>query len=397
MIPRTLKIRRIIFKYYTPKRRTNWKLPYNTYDGDGQRVKSVINGTTTAFVGNYFEWTGSTASMVSYYYAGTTRLAMRNSTGVQWLLGDHLGSTSVVVNASGVVQSTQLYKPWGESRYSSSASPTKYLYTGQMKEGGLGGAEGLYDYGARWYDPSLGRFAQADTIIPEASQGTQAWDRFAYANNNPVRYNDPSGHCIGPLMLACIVVAEAIPYIMVAVGAVLTFGSIPGDSRIYEPLPGTIDPGVQFVLGVELAITGLSAIPPASISNASNIAEEATSTSAIVPYDPKFAASQIVQNGEASVSTMEAMIPSGTPNTFVPSQTIPAGYKYQFDINGTPIELKWHAPDANASTRYGPSSVAGNQWTAQIKVGRNPGELLGIDGYWYEQQRGNTTHIRLAK
>jgi len=30
-------------------------------------------------------------------------------------------------------------------------------------------------------------------MIPSA-QGTQAWDRYAYANNNPVRYTDPTGH-----------------------------------------------------------------------------------------------------------------------------------------------------------------------------------------------------------
>ena len=53
---------------------------------------------------------------------------------------------------------------------------------------------GLMFYNARWYDPQLGRFAQADTIIPEQSQGTQAWDRYAYTNNNPLRYTDPSGH-----------------------------------------------------------------------------------------------------------------------------------------------------------------------------------------------------------
>ena len=37
---------------------------------------------------------------------------------------------------------------------------------------------------------------QADTIVPLASQGVQAFDRFAGLNNNPVRYNDPTGHCI---------------------------------------------------------------------------------------------------------------------------------------------------------------------------------------------------------
>ncbi len=51
-------------------------------------------------------------------------------------------------------------------------------------------------YNARWYDPALGRFAQADTLIPQQSQGVQAWDRYAYVNNNPLRYNDPSGHCV---------------------------------------------------------------------------------------------------------------------------------------------------------------------------------------------------------
>jgi hypothetical protein len=46
------------------------------------------------------------------------------------------------------------------------------------------------------YDPYLNRFTQPDSIVPLASQGTQAWDRYAYANNNPVRYNDPTGHMI---------------------------------------------------------------------------------------------------------------------------------------------------------------------------------------------------------
>jgi RHS repeat-associated protein len=51
---------------------------------------------------------------------------------------------------------------------------------------------GLMFYNARWYDPALGRFAQADTIIPG---GVQGLDRYAYANNNPILYTDPSGHC----------------------------------------------------------------------------------------------------------------------------------------------------------------------------------------------------------
>jgi RHS repeat-associated protein len=52
---------------------------------------------------------------------------------------------------------------------------------------------GLMLYNARWYDPVLGRFAQADTIVPG---GVQGLDRYAYVNNSPINYIDPSGHCI---------------------------------------------------------------------------------------------------------------------------------------------------------------------------------------------------------
>lgn len=62
-------------------------------------------------------------------------------------------------------------------------------------------------YGARWYDSSLGRFAQADSIVP-LQQGVQAWDRYAYTNNNPIRYTDPSGHCIG--LITCSLTALGI-------------------------------------------------------------------------------------------------------------------------------------------------------------------------------------------
>ncbi|MBE7435990.1 MAG: RHS repeat-associated core domain-containing protein [Anaerolineales bacterium] len=66
--------------------------------------------------------------------------------------------------------------------------PTNYTYTGQYS---YTQDFGLMFYNARWYDPSLGRFAQADSIIPP---GVQGLDRYAYVNNSPVNYVDPSGH-----------------------------------------------------------------------------------------------------------------------------------------------------------------------------------------------------------
>lgn len=51
-------------------------------------------------------------------------------------------------------------------------------------------------YNARWYDSYLNRFIQPDSIVPDPKNPV-AWDRYAYSANNPVRYNDPSGHCWG--------------------------------------------------------------------------------------------------------------------------------------------------------------------------------------------------------
>lgn len=47
-------------------------------------------------------------------------------------------------------------------------------------------------YNARWYDPVVGRFLQADTIVPSPGD-PQSLNRYAYVRNNPLRLVDPSG------------------------------------------------------------------------------------------------------------------------------------------------------------------------------------------------------------
>ncbi|MFT3890486.1 MAG: RHS repeat-associated core domain-containing protein [Anaerolineales bacterium] len=162
-----------------------------TYDGDGKRVKSVmttnIATTTTYFVGAYYEVANGVVT--KYYYAGSQRIAMRNNSDLKFLVGDHLGSTSLTTGANGTVVSELRYKAWGEVRSESGSTPTKYTYTGQYS---YTSDFGLMFYNARWVDVSLGRFAQADTIVPD---GIQGYDRYAYSSNNPVKYTDPTGHC----------------------------------------------------------------------------------------------------------------------------------------------------------------------------------------------------------
>jgi RHS repeat-associated protein len=165
-----------------------------TYDGDGRRVKSVLTtnagSTTTYFIGNHYEVVNGVVT--KYYYAGTQRIAMRKNGTLTFILGDHLGSSSLVTDSAGTVINETQYKAWGETRYSSGTEQTTYTYTGQYS---YVSDFGLQFYNARWYDSSLGRFAQADTIVPS---GVQGLDRYAYVGNNPVRYTDPTGHRCEP-------------------------------------------------------------------------------------------------------------------------------------------------------------------------------------------------------
>ena len=87
------------------------------------------------------------------------------------------------------------YDAWGQVRVRGDLK-TDIGYTGQRQESvGLGG---LYDYGARFYSPALGRFLSADTIVPEPGN-PESLNRFSYTRNNPLKYIDPSGHreCYG--------------------------------------------------------------------------------------------------------------------------------------------------------------------------------------------------------
>ncbi|MCP4211819.1 MAG: RHS repeat-associated core domain-containing protein, partial [Halieaceae bacterium] len=99
--------------------------------------------------------------------------------GVFYLLGDHLGSTSVLVNQNGTLNSTNYYYPYGSNRGGAQSTLTAKRYTGQYHEEGLAGSQGLYYYGARWYDPQLARFAQADTIVPDPTL-SMSLNRYMY-------------------------------------------------------------------------------------------------------------------------------------------------------------------------------------------------------------------------
>jgi RHS repeat-associated protein len=79
---------------------------------------------------------------------------------------------------------------YGECLQSQGTLGTDKRFTGQRLDN-----TGLYYYGARYYDPTIGRFISADSIVQSYSN-PQSLNRYSYVFNNPLKYVDPSGSIV---------------------------------------------------------------------------------------------------------------------------------------------------------------------------------------------------------
>ena len=163
----------------------------------------------------------------------------------------------------------------------------------------------MHDYGARWYDSLLGRWVQPDSIVPLESQGVQAWDRYAYVNNNPVRYNDPSGHC---LILCTALIGGAVGAIVGAIGYT-AYTAISGTefntSHMLLAARGGAAAGALIGMGVGIAAGMSSAAATTAAVTGGGAATTATITVLNAtggdPSDEIKAAAQAVQSVGATV------------------------------------------------------------------------------------------------
>ena len=96
---------------------------------------------------------GSDTTVRKTYVAGSTSIAVRtivNGTEntLNWMLSDHLGSSSITTAADGTWNSEIRYSAFGETRYSSGITLTDYRYTGQFEQADVD----LYYYNVRYYE-----------------------------------------------------------------------------------------------------------------------------------------------------------------------------------------------------------------------------------------------------
>jgi RHS repeat-associated protein len=156
------------------------------YDGENGRLKQTRNGAATVYIGDSYE-VGPDGVPVKYFRLGETLIGKKVGAQRFWLHTDHLDSIAAVTDQSGAEVRRDQYLAYGAPFESAGTHPESFGYTGQRADG-----TGLLYLNARYYDPEIGRFLSPDTETP--GDILVALNRYAYANNDPLNFTDPSGH-----------------------------------------------------------------------------------------------------------------------------------------------------------------------------------------------------------
>lgn len=205
-------------------RQSNLELSF-TYGPDHQRSKMIFkkNGTlmsTRYYVGNYEKFIDSAGTTRHIYYIngsnGLCCIAINTggTTNFYYVYKDHLGSILKMTDSTGYVIGEQSFDPWGRERNPNDWSkdtitqPVGSPFGSVSIRYGLGNNFGWMDRGytgheqlrqfnlvnmnGRLYDPIVGRMLSPDNNVADAGN-SQAYNKYSYVSNNPLKYTDPSG------------------------------------------------------------------------------------------------------------------------------------------------------------------------------------------------------------
>jgi RHS repeat-associated protein len=211
------------------------------YNASHQRWKQVASysGTTetTHYIGGMLEIMTRGSNPTEYRHqipagSGMAVYTRRTdgSTSTYYATSDHLGSSDLVMDSSANVLTRESFTPFGARRGSAwTGAPSSGDYTafGNTTRKGFTGHEmldsvALVHMNGRVYDPFLGRFLSADSVI-QSLGATESINPYAYAWNDPLKYVDPNGHSLASWLQGVItaVVSVVVFAVMLYLGAPL--------------------------------------------------------------------------------------------------------------------------------------------------------------------------------
>lgn len=164
------------------------------YDGDGNRVTKSLGGATTRYTWDpisskpqlALERTGG-GDLIRRYLYGEGPVAMQTPTATYFYALDPQGSVMELTDGAGKLAAAYRYDGYGVVTATAGAPANPLLFQG----GYLDTDTGLYDFGARNYDPTLGRFTQRDPL--DRPVGMAYVSSYAFVDDRPTVYADPTG------------------------------------------------------------------------------------------------------------------------------------------------------------------------------------------------------------
>lgn len=170
-----------------------------SYADAGQTDRTQLGSLTmqNGLLGLYSEAENGTTRYYTHIPTGSNQTVSQVVNGAAYYyLTDLRGSVVKMTDATGAVQNTYSYDPYGNNLGTTGTVPNAIRYTG----GHYDYKTGLYKMGARYYYPTDGRWTQLDPSGQDKG--------YLYAGDNPVNYVDPSGNApcasgLTPNFLGC--------------------------------------------------------------------------------------------------------------------------------------------------------------------------------------------------
>jgi RHS repeat-associated protein len=179
-----------------------------TYDASGMKLRKEVFNTSNVsqrkqdYIGR-IEYVNNVVEAIYTSEGRAVWVPATSTWRYEYNITDHLGNVRAVISdlnnnslldiASGEIINQNAYYPFGMLMNNSalanntSTPDTKYQYNGKEFNADLG--LNLLDYGARWYDPSIGRFGTVDPL----AEKMPGYSPYNYVLNNPIRLIDPDG------------------------------------------------------------------------------------------------------------------------------------------------------------------------------------------------------------
>lgn len=222
-----------------------------SYGADGVRTQKTVDGVTTEYytVGGKLlaEKTGDQVLTFHYDEKGTPYALELNGTRYYYrysLQGDVIG----LYSTTGAVVAEYTYDPWGKLLSVTDTSGTDIGALNPLRYRGYyyDTETGFYFLQSRYYDPTVGRFINADDMLG-GNGDIQSYNLFAYCSNDPINHSDPSGTVVDLVFEAGVVaiVIIVVGLIVIATAAI----SLPASPSVAIPGSNDVLDGLRRSLG----------------------------------------------------------------------------------------------------------------------------------------------------